>query len=71
MSVANLPEEEHLPTPEETPAQENILETLKEQAEDLKEQAEEKLEELKEQAGNLWDKVTHIFDNDKKEENKD
>jgi len=50
------------------------LEEFKEQAEEkleeFKEQAEEKLEELKDVAGNLWNKVTSIFEG-KEEEKKD
>jgi ElaB/YqjD/DUF883 family membrane-anchored ribosome-binding protein len=50
------------------------LEEFKEQAEEkleeFKEQAEEKLEELKDVAGNLWNKVTNMFDG-KEEEKKD
>jgi F0F1-type ATP synthase membrane subunit b/b' len=81
MSINNLPEEEQTINPAENQEGSNLVDSIKDQAESLqaqaeeklgefKEQAEEKIEELKDVAGNLWNKVTNMFDG-KEEEKKD
>ena len=81
MSINNLPEEELPINAPENQEASNLVDSIKDQAESLqaqagekleefKEQAEEKLEELKDVAGNLWNKVTDMFDG-KEEEKKD
>ena len=57
----------------QTQAEEKLEEfkgQAEEKLEEFKVQAEEKLEELKDVAGNLWNKVTNMFDG-KEEEKKD
>ena len=81
MSINNLQEEEQTINPAENQEGSNLMDSIKDQAESLqaqagekleefKEQAEEKLEELKDVAGNLWNKVTDMFEG-KEEEKKD
>ena len=81
MSITNLPEEAQNAHEAEQAETNHLMDSLKDQAENLqsqaeakleefKEQAEEKLEELKDVAGNLWNKVTSIFEG-KEEEKKD
>ena len=63
MSINNLPEEEQSINPAENQEASNLMDSIKDQAENLQTQAEEKLEEFKGQRNRIFEKYMDAFKN--------